>query len=127
MQLPSRYKKPLNLQFSGSSHESINEDKIPNNKYAKYCAKNASQLEPLIVSFLKNAEEGEKYYQPFVRSHGSDANGKNYLRFERGYGDDKSARYKILTQKSIQLIDFNYIAGLLKLFMFINDKFTASF
>lgn len=115
------------LHYNDNLHESINEDKIPNNKYAKYCAKNASQLEPLIVSFLKNTEEGEKYYQPFVRSHGSDANGKNYLRFERGYSDDKSAKYKILTQKSIQLIDFNYIAGLLKLFMFINDKFTASF
>ena len=74
-----------------------------NNKYAQYCSKNESKLPRLIINFLRNAKEGRKYYQPNT---------------ENG---------EITGQSNIQLIDFDYIANLLRIFMHFNDEFSASF
>lgn len=71
--------------------------------YAQYCSKNEQILPRLIIEFLKNEKEGRKYYQPNT---------------ENG---------KITGQSNIQLIDFDYIANLLRLFMHFNDEFSASF
>ena len=74
-----------------------------NNKYVQYCSKNEQILPRLIIEFLKNEKEGRKYYQPNT---------------ENG---------KITGQSNMQLIDFDYIANLLRLFMHFNDEFSASF
>ena len=74
-----------------------------NNKYVQYCSKNESKLPRLIIEFLKNEKEGRKYYQPNT---------------ENG---------EITGQSNIQLIDFDYIANLLRIFMHFNDEFSASF
>ena len=74
-----------------------------NNKYVQYCSKNEQILPRLIIEFLKNEKEGRKYYQPNT---------------ENG---------EITGQSNIQLIDFDYIANLLRLFMHFNDEFSASF
>ena len=73
-----------------------------NNKYAQYCSKNEQILPRLIIEFLKNEKEGRKYYQPNT---------------ENG---------EITGQSNIQLIDFDYIANLLRIFMHFNDEFSAS-
>ena len=85
---------------------SINKNNLArqeNNKYVQYCSKNESKLPRLIINFLRNAKEGRKYYQPNT---------------ENG---------EITGQSNIQLIDFDYIANLLRIFMHFNDEFSASF
>ena len=85
---------------------SINKNNLArqeNNKYVQYCSKNESKLPRLIINFLRNAKEGRKYYQPNT---------------ENG---------EITGQSNIQLIDFDYIANILRIFMHFNDEFSASF
>ena len=74
-----------------------------NNKYVQYCSKNEQILPRLIIEFLKNEKEGRKYYQPNTENE------------------------EITDQSNIQLIDFDYIANLLRIFMHFNDEFSASF
>lgn len=114
------------LRYNENLHEAVVPKFQSTSKYEQYCRKNAMQLEPLIVSFLKNADEGEKLYQPWIRCHGTTSNGANYLRFERTMDKDRGGKFKILSS-GVQVLDFNYINQILRLFLAINDKFSSGF
>ena len=114
------------LHYNENLHEAVSPRFPSGSKYEQYCRQNITQFESLIVSFLKNTEEGEKLYQPWIRCHGTTPDGKNYLRFERTMDVNRGGKYKILSNGS-QLIDFNYINQVLRLFLAINDKFSSSF
>ena len=50
------------LHYNENLHEALSPRFPSGSKYEQYCRKNISQFESLIVSFLKNTEEGEKLY-----------------------------------------------------------------
>lgn len=86
----------------------------PKNKYEEYCWKNATEFLKLVIDFLSNENEGERYYQPTVLS--------------TRLGTDGKPRIKLANNKSgTQLIDFVYVSNIIRLFFRLGDDTRSYF
>ena len=86
----------------------------PKNKYEEYCWKNATEFLKLVIDFLSNENEGERYYQPTVLS--------------TRLGPDGKPRIKLANNKSgTQLIDFVYVSNIIRLFFRLGDDTRSYF